>query len=152
MQCIVGCSKIASIMVSKTAFYYTGWVYMGTCLTILLRKAETYNFKSCLYCLDLDIRSTKDNMIQFYPGVLVKNTSSLGTPQGVSGLYVSGLYVELQHVADMGQKSDRQKVAMRPPGWLCKNNSSCKRSDSEQQLLPRHPTKPIPRPPRERDA
>jgi hypothetical protein len=44
-------------------------------------------------------------MIQFYPGVLVKNKSSLGSPQGVSGLYVSMLYVELlvQHVADMGQ-------------------------------------------------
>jgi hypothetical protein len=33
---------------------------------------------------------------------------------------VSGLYVELQHVADTGQKSDRQKIAMRPDGWLYK--------------------------------
>ena len=37
-------------MVAKAAFYYTGWVYIDTCLTILLRKVETYNFKSCLYC------------------------------------------------------------------------------------------------------
>jgi hypothetical protein len=28
--------------------------------------------------------------------------------------------VELQHVADMRQKSELQKVAMRPNGWLCK--------------------------------
>jgi hypothetical protein len=28
--------------------------------------------------------------------------------------------VDLQHVADKGQKSDRQKVAMRPNGWLYK--------------------------------
>ena len=31
---------------------------------------------------------------------------------------VSGLYVNLKHVADTGQKSDRQKIAMRPNGWL----------------------------------
>jgi hypothetical protein len=62
----------------------------------------------------------------------------------------------------MGQKSDRQKVAIRPndwpavkysstiiaciidpPGLAMQNNSSCKRSDSEQQLLPRHHTNPI---------
>jgi hypothetical protein len=28
--------------------------------------------------------------------------------------------VDLQHVADTWQKSDRQKVAMRPNGWLYK--------------------------------
>jgi len=28
--------------------------------------------------------------------------------------------VDLQHVADTGQKSDSQKVAMRPNGWLYK--------------------------------
>jgi hypothetical protein len=28
--------------------------------------------------------------------------------------------VNLQHVADTGQKSNRQKVAMRPNGWLYK--------------------------------
>jgi hypothetical protein len=27
------------------------------------------------------------------------------------------LYAELQHVADMGQKSHRQKVALRPNGY-----------------------------------
>ena len=28
--------------------------------------------------------------------------------------------MKLQNVTDMGQKSDRQKVAMRPNGWLYK--------------------------------
>jgi hypothetical protein len=46
----------------------------------------------------------------------------------------------------MWQKSYRQKVAMRANGRLyIQNNSACKRSDSEQQLLPtsRHHTNPI---------
>ena len=63
--------------------------------------------------------------------------------------------MELQHVTDTGQKSDRQKVAMRPNGRLYKIILPAKglshNSDSDQQLLPRHHTNPI-SPPRERDA
>ena len=33
---------------------------------------------------------------------------------------VSELYVELQHVLDMEEKSNRQKLAIRPNGWLYK--------------------------------
>jgi hypothetical protein len=61
----------------------------------------------------------KTNSSKFTRGVLVKKHIRSGTPEGVSGM-VSGLYVKLQHVADMGQKSDRQKVAMWPNGWLYK--------------------------------
>jgi hypothetical protein len=59
----------------------------------------------------------KTNWSKFTHRVLVKNTSGLtcDTPERVSGLYV-----ELQHVADVGQESDRQKVALRPTSWLCK--------------------------------
>ena len=46
----------------------------------------------------------------------------------------------------MGQKSDRQKVAMRPDGGLYKIILPAipyDKSDSEEQLLPRHHTNPI---------
>ena len=60
-------------------------------------------------------RSTKGKLIQIYSRCSCWKHIRSGTPEGVSGLYV-----KLQHVADMGQKSDRQKVAMRPNGWLYK--------------------------------
>jgi hypothetical protein len=55
----------------------------------------------------------KINSSKFTRKVLVKKHIRSGTLEGVSGLYV-----KLKHVADMGQKSDRQKVAILPNGWL----------------------------------
>jgi hypothetical protein len=52
---------------------------------------------------------TKDKPIQIY----VRGSCEKHIQYGPAEV-VSGLYVDLQHVADTGQKSDRQKVAMRP--------------------------------------
>jgi hypothetical protein len=54
-------------------------------------------------------------MDQNLPAGFLLKTTRYGPAEGISGLYV-----ELKHVLDMGQKSDRQKVAMRPNGWLYK--------------------------------
>ena len=53
---------------------------------------------------------------------LFKNKATVLAPAGspISNTKIILVYVELQHVTDTGQKSDRQKVAMRPNGWLCK--------------------------------
>ena len=59
--------------------------------------------------------NTKDKPIQISPPPLVQYHIRYCPAEAVSGLYV-----ELQHVTDTGQKSDRQKVAMRPNGWLYK--------------------------------
>jgi hypothetical protein len=51
--------------------------------------------------------------------------------------------VDLQHVADAGQKSDRQKVAMRPNGWLCKIILPAKGLILISSFDHRHNTNPI---------
>jgi hypothetical protein len=59
--------------------------------------------------------STKDKCIQIYPQCSCEKHTCYRPAEGVPWLYV-----KLQQVADLGQKSDRQKVAMRPNGWLHK--------------------------------
>jgi hypothetical protein len=54
---------------------------------------------------------------KFTRGGPVKNTSGLAPRRSFLG---SPWIYTLQHVADTGQKSDRQKVAMWPNGWLHK--------------------------------
>ena len=79
-----------------------GCVYIDTCSTILQCEVIINTY-------------TKDKLFQIYPRGSCLKRIQYGPVE-----VVSGLYVDLQHVADTGQKSDRQKNAMRSNGWLYK--------------------------------
>ena len=90
---------------------------------------------------------TKDKLFQIYPPPLVQQHIRYCVPRRGRFWALRGATACHGHGAEI-----RSTKSCDAAEWLAiQNNSSCKRSDSDQQLQPRHHTNPI-SPPRERDA